>query len=96
MCCAHAVREAGIGFQRAFFQELDRQHSGIGERHNLVVLPVQDERRHVDPRQVFREVGFGKGLDAIAVGLDPSHHALPPPVITDSRGDFGISRRMAW
>src|ERR1700677_267027 len=89
MCRAHAVGEAGIGFQRAFFQELDRQCSRIGEGHNLVVLSVKNEGRHVVQLQVFREIGFGKGLDAIVVGLDPAHHALPPPVVAYGLGDFG-------
>ena len=35
------------------------------DRHDLIVVSVQDERRHVDPLEILGEVRFGKRLDAV-------------------------------
>jgi hypothetical protein len=52
----HAVREAGIDFQRATLEQFDREQRGVFVRNNLIVVPVHHERRHVDVFQVFRLV----------------------------------------
>jgi hypothetical protein len=44
----HAVREARIGDQRTVLQQLDRLTSRGVDRHDLVVLAVQHQHRHVD------------------------------------------------
>ena len=76
----HAVREALVGLERAVLQQLRRQRPGIGIRHDLVVLAVHHQGRHVDLLQVLGEVGLGEGNDAVVVRLGATHHALAPPV----------------
>jgi hypothetical protein len=53
----------------------------IGDRHNLVVLAVHDQHRHVDGLEIPGEIGLGEGLDAVVMRLGAAHHALAPPVL---------------
>lgn len=59
----HAMRETGIGLQRAVFQQLHRLVSGVGDRNDLVVFTVQNKRRNADILQVLGLVGFREGLE---------------------------------
>jgi hypothetical protein len=47
---------------------------------------MHDQRGDVDPPEILSEVGLAEGLDAIVSGLDPAHHALPPPVVDEALG----------
>ena len=67
--CGHAVREAVVDFQGAIPQQLCRQRSSIGIRHNLVVIAMQHEDGHRDPFQVFGEVRLRERDDAVIVRL---------------------------
>ncbi|MCY1187251.1 hypothetical protein D9M73_282130 [compost metagenome] len=80
--------QAGVGFQRALFEQLDGQVRRIGDRHDLVVFAVQHQGRHVDGLQVVGKVGFREGFDAVVLRLGPTIHALAPPVVDDRLGDF--------
>ena len=91
---AHAVREARVDLERAVLEQLDRQLGGVGDRHDLVVVAVHDQRRHVDRLEVLGEVGLREGLDAVVVGLGAAHHALPPPVPDDAFGDASAPGRL--
>jgi hypothetical protein len=46
--CGHAVRKALVDFQGAIPQQLRRQRSSIGIRHDLVVIAMQHEDWHRD------------------------------------------------
>ena len=83
---ARHVRKTLVDLQRCLLQQLCREQRRIGDRHDLVVVAVHDERRHVDDLQILGEVGFREGLDAVVVGLGAAHHALPPPVLDDALG----------
>ncbi len=37
-------------------------------------------------REIIVELGFGQHPDALILGLDAAHHALPPPVFADPLG----------
>jgi len=50
-CRAHAVGELLVNLERAVL-ELRRQPCGIGDRHNLIVVAVHHERRHIDALEV--------------------------------------------
>src|SRR5262245_65084089 len=52
---AHAVREPFVDLQLALFEELDGQQRGIGDRDDLIVIAMHDERRHVDDLQILGE-----------------------------------------
>src|ERR1700720_787534 len=83
------MREARIHLQRTVLNQLGREECGVGDWHNLIVITVQDEHWDVDRLQVFREVGFGKRLDAIIVWLCAAYHALAPPVVDHTFRHFG-------
>ena len=62
---AQAVRQARIDFQRGAFDDLGREHGRGADRHDLIVVAVHDERRHVELLEILGEVGLGEGLDAV-------------------------------
>src|SRR5437879_4828147 len=84
----HAVREALVSLERALPQKLGRQGPGVRIGHDLVVVAVADQHRHVDLLQVLGEVGLGEGDDAVVVRLGAAHHALAPPVADQALGDL--------
>jgi hypothetical protein len=43
--------------------------------------------RNVDHLEIVLELAFGEGLDTVILGLEATHHALPPPVFSNSLGD---------
>lgn len=61
----HPVRQAVIGLEYAVLQKLGGLERRVGHRHDLVIRAVHDQDRHVDPLQVFREIGFREGLDVV-------------------------------
>ncbi len=61
---AHAVRRALVDLQRRALDDLGREQRRGADRHDLIVVAVQDQRRHVELLQVLGEVGLGKRLDA--------------------------------
>lgn len=63
------MREFLVDLQRGVLQELGREQGRVSDRHDLVVIAVHDEGRHGDDLQVFGEVGFGEGLDAVVMRL---------------------------
>src|SRR6266566_4439065 len=83
---AHAVRELLVDLQGAFSEELRGERRGIGDRNDLVVVAMHDERRHVDEFQVFGEVGLREGPDTVVVRFRTAHHALAPPVLDHGLG----------
>jgi hypothetical protein len=53
-----AVRSARVDLQGSVFDERDRLLGGILDGHDLVVVTLRDENRHVERLEVFGEVGF--------------------------------------
>ena len=45
---AHAMREFLVDLQSALLEELCREQRGIDDRHDVVVVAMHNERRHVD------------------------------------------------
>lgn len=68
---AHAVRELLVDLERALLQQFHRKQRGVGDRHDLVVVAVHHERRHVDDLEVLGKVGLPEGLDALVGILSP-------------------------
>src|SRR3989449_10920515 len=83
---AHAMRELLVDLQGALLEELRGQQRGIGDRDDLVVVAMHDERRHLDEFQVFGKVGLREGPDAVVVRFRTAHHALAPPVLDHGLG----------
>src|SRR5690606_37478406 len=80
VCRAHAVRELLVDLERAVLEQLHRLERRVRDRHDLVVITVQGERRHLDGLQVIGEVRLGERGDAVVVRFRAAHHCLPPPV----------------
>ena len=74
------MREAWIELRGGMLQQFGGKRPGICEGNDLVVFAVHYECGHIDLFKIFREVGLGEGLDAVVLGLDATHHPLPPPV----------------
>jgi hypothetical protein len=52
------MRRTGIDLQYRAFHEFDGKPCGSSDRHNLVIVAMQDESGNVDLFQIFGEVGF--------------------------------------
>jgi len=46
------VRRASVDLERGVPDDLRREQCRVGNRHDLVIVAMQDERGHVDPLQV--------------------------------------------
>ena len=55
----------GIHLQRGALDDLGREQGRGADRHDLIVVAVEDERRHVELLEIFGEIRLGEGLDAI-------------------------------
>ena len=73
---------APVDLERGSCHQLGRQQGRVGDRDDLVVVAVDDQRRHVDPLQVLGEVGLGERLDAVVGALS----AASCPAARTSRG----------
>ena len=49
--------EAFVDFERALLEQLAGEQRRVRDRHDLIVVSMHDERRHVDALQVFGEIG---------------------------------------
>ena len=58
----HAARLDKL--QLRVLDDLRRQHRRGDNRHDLVVVAVQDQCRHIELLQVLGQIGFGERLDA--------------------------------
>src|SRR5215212_10354260 len=76
MSGAHPMRKPFVDLKRTVPNELGRKQRRVRDWDNLVIVSMHDQHRHVDLREVLAEVGFGKGLDAVVLGLDAAHHGL--------------------
>src|SRR5713101_5047952 len=81
--------KARVDLERCLLQYLRGHETRSADRHNLIVVAMHHQNRYVDLLQVFSEVGLREGLDAVVMGLDPSRHALQPPILADAFRNFG-------
>jgi hypothetical protein len=78
---------ARIYLQGRVGNQLDRPAGGGVNGDDLIVVAVDDQGRHVDPLEVFGEVGLGEGLDAVVGALDADLHAPQPERTPNPLGD---------
>ena len=76
--CAQTVRGTLVNLQRGAFDHFGLEPAGVTYRHNLVVITMYYERRHVDLLQVFDLISLGECLDAEICGREACHHSLQP------------------
>lgn len=75
------VGRTGIHAQGAVSHALHRLRSGIVDRHDLIIVAMRDQDRHVESLQVFGEIGFRERLDAVIRRREAGLHPVQPEVI---------------
>jgi hypothetical protein len=88
LCRDHAVRVILVCFERAVLEELGGEWAGRLVRHDLVVLAVHDQNRHVDLFQILSEIGLRERNNPVVVRFRAAHHSLSPPVPNDRLDRF--------
>src|SRR4029453_5696673 len=53
----------------------------IGERNDLIVIPMHHQRRNADRLEILGEISLRERLNAVVMRLGAAHHALAPPVV---------------
>ena len=75
---AEAMGRARIDFQGGVLDDLRGEHGRVADRHDLVIVTVDDQGRNVEPLEVFRHVRLGEGLDAIEGCFEADLHRPQP------------------
>ena len=83
------MRRARIDLQGGPLDDLRREQSRGADRHDLIVVAVQDQRRHVELLEILGEIRLGERLDAVEDGLDVRQHPLQPERVPQSLRDLG-------
>src|SRR5215471_7900864 len=81
---AHAMGEMVIDLEGALLEQLCGQRSMVCDWHDLIVVAMHHERRHIDALQILGEVGLREGFDALVVRFGAARHALSPPILNDA------------
>ena len=88
MRVGEAVRATRVNLQGGVFDEFGRSASRGVDRHDLVVVAVDDQGWHVELLEIIGEVRLGKRLDAVELVLEPALHALQPERVADALADL--------
>src|SRR5205823_2290587 len=75
---AQAVRSARVDSQARAGRELDRGVGRSGNRHDVVVVAMDDQRGHVQLLEVVGLIRFRERLDPVEDALEAGLHALEP------------------
>src|SRR5262249_5918372 len=78
--CWHSVRETWINLERGTLHQLSGLQRSRGNRHDLVIVTMKNERGYVELLQIFGEVGFRASLNDVVARVHPAYHALEPPL----------------
>jgi len=84
-----AVGCARVDLQSRVLDELRCAVSRGTDRHNLVVVPVNNERRHIELLEIFGEIRLGERLDAVVGVLVTRAHPLKPERVLHALRDIG-------
>src|SRR6202041_2012405 len=72
------MRSALVYLELRLRDEFRLQRPCIGERHNLIIVTLNDQRRDVHALQVLRLIRLGERLDAKVGRRESRHHPLQP------------------
>src|SRR6476659_8978358 len=75
---AESVWRALVNLQLCVLYQLRLELPCIVEWNDLIVVPLNYERWHINPSQVFVLIGFGKRFDAEVSGRKSAQHSLKP------------------
>src|SRR5450759_5002689 len=79
---------ARIDFQRRVLDEFRREQGRSRDRHDLIVIAVDDQSRHVELLQVLSEIRLGEGFDGIEFVLETALHPLEPERVPHTLRDL--------
>src|SRR5258708_33920290 len=78
MRTGEAVGRARIDLEGCALNNLRGEQGRVADRHDLVVVAVDDQSRNVELLEVFREVRLGEGLDAVECAFETDLHRPQP------------------
>jgi hypothetical protein len=81
MGVCQSVRCAWIDFQSCILHQLCGGDRSSTNRHDLVIIAMQNQGWHIELFEVFSEVRFGECLDAVEGVLVSRLHSLEPEPI---------------
>ncbi len=84
-----AVGRARIDLKARVLDELRGEEGRVVDRHNLVVVAMDDQGRNVELLEVFREVRLGEGLDAVECAFEADLHRPQPERVQHALGHLG-------
>ena len=83
------MRCAFVNLELRVFNQLGLQSSGIIDRHDLIIIALDNERWDVNPLQIFVLIRFRKRLDAKVRSRETTRDALEPKRFPHSLRNFG-------
>src|SRR5262245_45937044 len=79
-----SVPRAFVDLELRLLDDLRGLERGSGDRHDLIVVTVDDQRRNVDLLQVLGQIGLREDLDAVVHGFEAGLHAAQPERVEHS------------
>ena len=89
VCGGKAVRCVRVDLQGCILDQLRRAQSRGANRHDLVIVTVNNQRRHIKLLQVLAEIRLGKCLDTVEGVLGTGLHPLEPERVDHALRDLG-------
>src|SRR3989440_4798447 len=90
LVCAHeAVGRARIDLQGRVLDDLRGEKGRVTDRHDLVVITVDDQGRNVELLEVLRHVRLGEGLDAVECAFETDLHRPQPERVPEALRHLG-------
>src|SRR3984957_11773250 len=83
------MRSPGINFDNGALDDFGRQKRRGANRHDLVIITVQDQRRHIELLEVFGGVFFRERFDEVETTLVAGKNSLQPEKTPESLGQVG-------
>src|SRR2546423_13766308 len=83
------MRKSGVYLERRVLHNLRGHLSRRADGHDLIIVAVKDEGRHIELLQVLSEISLRESLDAVVMGFNATHHSLQPPALPDAFRNLG-------
>ena len=90
MRAAEAVGRARIDLQGGVLDDLGGEQGRVTDRHDLVIVAVDDQGRNVELLEVFRQVRLGEGLDAVEGAFETDLHRPQPEHVLNALRHLGV------
>ncbi len=89
MRAAEAVGCAWIDLQGGVLDDLRRQQGGVADRHDLIIVAVDNQGRNVEHLEVFGQVRLGESLDAVECAFETDLHRPQPEHVPNALRHLG-------